>query len=67
MSLGEFPGRVVGTPIEPPSALPEGSFLAFDPPKGRVKSIARKYARKERQKRPIHPPFRLGNRVPSTC
>ncbi len=36
-SLGEFPGRAVGTPIEPPSTLPEGSFLAFDPPRGRVK------------------------------
>ena len=36
-SVCEFPGRAVGTPIEPPSTLPEGSFLAFDPPRGRVK------------------------------
>jgi hypothetical protein len=41
MSVSEFPGRAVGTPIEPPPALPERSFLAFDPPRGRVKSIAR--------------------------
>ncbi len=40
MSVSEFPGRLVGTPIEPPSALPEGSYLAFDPPGRRVKFIA---------------------------
>ena len=38
-SVSEVPGRVVGIPIELPSALPEGSFLAFDPPRGRVKSV----------------------------
>jgi hypothetical protein len=27
MSVSEFPGRAVGTPIEPPSALPEGSCM----------------------------------------
>ena len=32
-----------GTPSKPPSTLPEGSFLAFDPPGGRVKSIACKH------------------------
>ena len=31
-SVSEFPGRAVGTPIEPPPTLPEGSYLAFDPP-----------------------------------
>src|SRR5512141_2980448 len=36
MSVSEFPGRVVGRLTEPPFALPEGSFLAFDPPSGRV-------------------------------
>ena len=36
-SVSEFPGRVVGIPTEPLSTLPEGSFLAFDPPRGRVK------------------------------
>ncbi len=30
MSVSEFPGRVVGTPIEPPSALPEGSSIACE-------------------------------------
>jgi hypothetical protein len=56
-SLSEFPGRAVGTPIKPPSALPEGSSLAFDPPKGRVKSTACEYAWKGRQKSPINPPI----------
>ena len=36
-SVSEFPGRVVCTPIKLPATLPEGSFLAFDPPGGRVK------------------------------
>jgi len=36
-SVSEFPGRVVGTPRELPTALPERSYLAFDPPAGRVK------------------------------
>ena len=39
-SLGEFPGQVLwdGHADRAPCALPEGSFLAFDPPKGRVKT-----------------------------
>ena len=41
MSVSEFPGRTVGTPIEPPATLPEGSCLAFDPPGGRVKFTSR--------------------------
>jgi Leucine-rich repeat (LRR) protein len=61
-SLGEFPGRAVGTPIEPPSTLPEGSFLAFDPPSGRVKSTAYDYTCKgDRSVRLFH---RLRNTEP---
>jgi hypothetical protein len=33
-SISEVPGRVVEIPTELPPALPEGSFLAFDPPLG---------------------------------
>ncbi len=56
MSVSEFPGRLVGTPIEPPSALPEGSFLAFDPPGRRVKFIACECVSKERRVRRIKRP-----------
>ena len=39
MSASEFPGRAVGTTNELLPALPEGSYLAFDPPEGRVKFL----------------------------
>ncbi len=58
-SVSEFPGRVVGTPIETPPPLPEGSFLAFDPPRGRVKSIACECLSKGRRMRRIKPPFSM--------
>ncbi len=59
MSVSELPGRVVGTPIETPPTLPEGSFLAFDPPRGRVKSIACECLSKGRRMRRIKPPFSM--------
>ncbi len=62
-SASEFPGRVVGTPIELLPALPEGSFLAFDPPRERVKSIACEYVSKGRRMRSIKPPFLMATFV----
>jgi hypothetical protein len=58
MSVSEFPGRVVRTPNELPTTLPEGSCLAFDPPgNGRVKFLRCKNVWKELQACPIYRPI----------
>jgi hypothetical protein len=39
MSLNEFAGRAMRVPSNHPLAPPDGSFLAVDPPGGRVKCL----------------------------